>query len=84
MDDKLELTEEERICTAYAEKCKGPGWSNRPVWVIVENILTGEIRAKCMQPSQQSEEILALYNISHEVNKALTRAVYKVLLKDKK
>jgi len=73
------LSEHDRIVVAYARKASGPGWSNRPLWVIVEDRITGRMREECIQPQQQSEEMWRMYDIAHEVDCVLYAAVKRLL-----
>lgn len=57
------LRKGDTIVTAWAEYCSGPGWSNTPVWVIVQD-RGGSIRRECLQPNEQSPEIYQLFHIS--------------------
>jgi hypothetical protein len=75
----VRLSEFDMIVAAYARKASGPGWSNRPLWVIVEDRRTGKLREECIQPHQQSEEIWRLYDIAAEVDVALYAAVKRLL-----
>lgn len=79
----VRLPEFDRIVCAYARKASGPGWSNRPVWVVVEDRRTGKMREECIQPDQQSEELLRLYDIAHEVDCAMYAAAKRLLPNDK-
>ena len=75
----VRLSEHDRIVCAYARKASGPGWSNRPLWVIVEDRITGRMREECIQPQQQSDEMWRLYDIAHEVDCVLYAAVKRLL-----
>jgi hypothetical protein len=59
----LRLRSGERVISAYAEPACGPGWSNRPFWVLVEN-REGSIRKQCLQPSEQPVDLARLYDLS--------------------
>ncbi len=61
--DVLELDEFDEIITGYALPVSGPGWGNSPFWVIVRNGQTGIIRDLCLQPEQQSPELLHWYGV---------------------
>ena len=63
------------IITAYAERASGPGWANRPVWVIIEDRVTAKMRAECLQPDEQSEAVTLLYDVAESAHLALTAAV---------
>jgi hypothetical protein len=70
----LNLQPTERILTAYAQPAKGPGWNNRPLWVIIEN-RNGEIRQECLQQREFSDSIHVLYDIAAEVHARLMEAL---------
>jgi len=74
------LNEGDRIVTAYAEHADGPGWSNRPLYIIVRN-QSGELREECLQPEEQGAEVAAFYDIAAVVNKEVVGAVRRKLWK---
>lgn len=76
------LGEHDVVITAYAEPAVGPGWANQPVWVVVRSRLDGTIRQICLQPFEQSAEMLYLYSISAAVHAAMTGAAQMHLTKD--
>lgn len=72
----ISLAKGERVITAYAEPAGGPGWSNRPIYVIIKG-LDGTIREECVQPKEQSSDMASLYDISAVVSKEMTQAVVR-------
>ena len=58
------------VLTAYAEPASGPGWSNRPLWVIVRGH-DGMLRQECLQPEQMGVDLLSLYDVLAAVQKAV-------------
>lgn len=70
----LNLEPGDSIVCAYARPASGPGWSNFPLWVIVMNG-DKELRTECLQPEQQTPEMLTLYNVNLAAVTALTQAV---------
>lgn len=72
------LTEYDCIVCAYARKAGGLGWSNRPLWVIIEDRRNGHRREECIQPEDFTEEIMQLYDIASEVDSALYAAVKRL------
>ncbi|WP_159086656.1 hypothetical protein [Burkholderia sp. NRF60-BP8] len=79
MSEKLKIGKDERVITAFAEPAAGPGWSNQPIWVIVRDV-NGQIRQECIQPEQQTYEMMLLYRASHELHSAMTMAANDALL----
>ena len=69
------LKDSEYIITAYADPCYGPGWSNRPVSVIIKDRNTGVIRENMLQPEEQNSDILLLYELSAIINGKIVYAV---------
>lgn len=61
--DVLELDEFDEIMTGFAQPASGPGGGNSPFWVIVRNGQTGTIRELCLQPQQQSPELVRWYSV---------------------
>lgn len=76
------LEDGEHIVTAYAQAASGPGWSNSPIWVIVQAI-DGTLRQECLQPDEQSLEMVTLYNISQAAHEAMMHAAVHHLKKRK-
>ncbi len=70
----MKIKHGERVVTAYAEHVNGPGWANNPLWVIIRGT-DGKLREECLQPEEQTLEILTLFDVSAELNKALVNAV---------
>jgi hypothetical protein len=64
----------ETIVTAYAEYAAGPGWANRPIWVIVRD-QNQKLREVCLQPEHQTADMLALFRVSNAAHLAMTGAV---------
>lgn len=68
------LAPSEHIVTVYAEPASGPGWSNSPLWVVVRAV-DGSLREECIQPPEQTNEMVLLYAIAACVHQQLKRAV---------
>jgi hypothetical protein len=64
----------EQIVTAYAERARGPGWSNNPIWVIVRDS-GGNLREECLQPAELSLEMYHLYGVSEAAHHSMVEAV---------
>ena len=63
-----------QIVTAYAEGAAGPGWANSPIWVIVRG-LDGSLRQECIQPSEQTRDMVTLYGVSQAAHAGMCAAV---------
>jgi hypothetical protein len=68
----------QQVVTAWAEKCSGPGWTNRVVWVLLRS-MAGELSIEAIQPTEQSDAIMTLFDIGAAASKALTREAAAVL-----
>lgn len=68
----------EHVVCAFAERAAGPGWANAPIWVIVRDV-NGEMRLECLQPIEQTNEMLVLYNVSNEVHGLMKSLAEKAL-----
>lgn len=79
----LKLKKDEWVVTAYAEMCMGPGWSNLPIIVIIQNS-EGKMRQEYIQPDEQSAELRLLFSISESVQLAMRATVTRLLKGDKK
>lgn len=64
----------ETIVTAFADYASGPGWANRPIWVIVRDA-NQKLREECIQPEQHTADMVALFSVSHAAHSAMTGAV---------
>lgn len=64
----------ERIVAVVPEECRGPGWSNRVVWVHIEDSMGGH-RTECLQPLDQTPEMWALFEAGAAMHRALLAAV---------
>jgi len=76
---KPRLRTGESVVCAFAERAAGPGFANSPIWVVIQSN-NGVLRKECLQPNDQSNEMLVLYNISAEVHglmQALARTAMK-------
>lgn len=62
------------ILTAFAEPASGPGWSNTPVWYVLRDE-HGKLTLECLQPEDQTPEMVNLYDVSRAAHTAMTRAV---------
>ena len=63
MKKPFQLADGESIVTAYATYWSGPGWSNGTLWVIVR-ARDGTLREECIQPEQQSREMIEHFGYS--------------------
>jgi len=68
----LHMTRTDRMVTAYAQPASGPGWSNRPLYVIVED-RDGKLRSECLQPDEFSRDLSLLYGIASVVHGELLK-----------
>jgi hypothetical protein len=68
----LHMTRTDRMVTAYAQPASGPGWSNRPLYVIVED-RDGKMRSECLQPGEFSRDLELLYGIASVVHGELLK-----------
>lgn len=62
------------IVTAYARPASGPGWANDPIYVVVQS-QTGQLRMECIQPKDQTREMLDLYPWSGMAHRLMIKAV---------
>lgn len=64
----------EHIVTAYAESADGPGWANAPIWVIIRQE-DGTLCWECIQPKDQTAEMVILYKVSQAAHQSMVAAV---------
>lgn len=66
------------VVSAWAEHVGGPGWHNRPIWVLVR-AADHSLHLECIQPSEHTETMAILFNVSAEVHETLKRSAEIVL-----
>ena len=78
----MKLEPGDTILTAYAEPASGSGWSNSPVWVIVQG-REGKLRQECLQPVDQPEAMRALYAVATAVHFGMLKVANALAKKGK-
>lgn len=71
----IKLGPHEHIIAVVPQPAAGPGWANAPTWVYIENGADGSRRCECIQPTERSAELHALYGVGATMHAALIRAV---------
>ena len=64
------------IVAVRPERCAGPGWANAPIWVVVRDVV-GALREECIQPEEQTKDMLLLFDVAHAAHSALLAAVMR-------
>lgn len=59
----MKLQPGETLVCAYPEYCKGAGWSNTIVWLIIQDN-QGKLRQESLQPEEQSREVCLLFPVA--------------------
>lgn len=62
------------VVCGYATVASGPGWTNRPYWIIVRDA-EGKLREECLQPKEQPLNLQLLYPFAEQVHEACVRAL---------
>lgn len=57
----IQLNPDEHIIAVVPAFAAGPGWSNQPLWVYIEQSATKKLRTECIQPDEQTPEMRALF-----------------------
>ena len=71
----INLGKYERIIAVVPQLACGPGWSNKPVWVYIEES-DGRLRTECLQPEQQTMEMRqTLFGLEALMHQKLVAAV---------
>lgn len=73
---KLNVKKDEHIICCYAEYCNGPGWSNALLWYLVKDV-NGKIREECLQPQEQSNDVLTLFPVLAAAHGQMLKALKK-------
>ena len=76
------IADNEHIVTAWAEECSGPGWANRPIWILIARNGGGPHRVACLQPGEQGPILPSLHRPAAAMSKALTDHVRALLAGD--
>lgn len=71
----IELNRFENIVAIVPQNAFGPGWTNKPLWIYIENVAEGTYRRICLQVEEQSIEMQLLFNIGSVVHESLLGAV---------
>jgi len=71
------------IVVAWAENCSGPGWRNTLIWYI-ERLPDGKLEQNCLQPEEQTRDMLNIFSYSAMSASQLTNMVSNKLNKDEK
>jgi len=77
----LHLKEHDHIVTAWPESVSGPGWANRLIWVLVQDG-NGKLRRECLQPDEQTSEMLSLFAVAAAASNAITTAVKATIIEE--
>lgn len=73
--NKIVLDEFEEVTAVVPENCSGPGWSNSPIWVHIENHALNKHRTEVIQPHNQTQEMQILFRTCAEAHKSMLCAV---------
>lgn len=71
----IQLSPDEHIIAVVPSFSAGPGWSNQPLWVYIEQSATKKLRTECFQPDEQTPEMHALFAPGAAMAAALMRSV---------
>lgn len=70
----MNITSTDRIVTAWAEHCDGPGWRNDIVWILVQP-RNGELRIESVQADEQDTRIRHLFRLNALASAEMLAAV---------
>lgn len=70
----LDKNKGERVIAVVPERVGGPGWSNTPTWVYITD-RAGALRTECIQPSERTPQLHALFSSGVAVAAALIGAI---------
>jgi hypothetical protein len=63
------------VVTAWAEKVKGPGWSNSVILVLLRSKGDCELQIISLQPDEQTSQMRTLISTSDAITKELVGLV---------
>ena len=64
-----------QVIAAWGERCFGPGWTNRPIWVLLRNPADGALSIEAIQPCDQTDVMLTLFPMSALAAEEMRRQV---------
>ncbi len=67
----------QRIISVSPEDCSGPGWTNRVIWVFLQDSVTQTLTMESIQGSDFSSEENWLFDVANAAHSALLKAVQK-------
>jgi hypothetical protein len=76
----IPLNNDWNLVTAWGEECTGSSWRNDIVWALVARAGTSEYKMLCLQPSEQTPQVMALVKISHTINQSMCAQVAGLLM----
>ena len=79
----IELNRTERIIAVVPQTASGQGWSNRVVLVHIVDTANNKYRCEYLQPEEQPDALIRLFNIGEVVQSELLGLVQKIVLKEK-
>lgn len=79
----IKLKKGESVVTAFPTHEAGPGWANRPIWLIVRGA-DHVLREECLQPSEQTGEMALLFEICREAHTQMRNAVIAAISNGRK
>ena len=59
-----------KVICVYAERAKGPGWANAPLWIVLRDE-KGDLSEHCVQPHERTAGGHALYDTAAALPEAL-------------
>ena len=70
----LHMGERDYVLTAWPERASGPGWSNRPLWVVVGTHGSNVFRRECLQPQEyhRIEDVIPVLELVEAAHHAIT------------
>ena len=79
---KFKLSRHERIIAVVPEQCAGPGWTNKPTWIYIEDSSNKRLRTECIQPEEMPPSLAALFDVGMVVNRALIDSVSELFINE--
>ncbi len=67
------IDKHEQIVTAWAETSEGPGWSNKPVYLLLRHTHTGALRIVSLQPEEQDRILRMLHGAAARFTEILVK-----------
>lgn len=73
------LSRDWNIVTAFGEQCRGSGWSNDIIWVVMQKAGSNTYILESIQPNEQTQTMKVLLEITAKTSDLMVRSVSEII-----